>query len=97
MAEELIFLGGFALLVLFWGSRKIPTIPEVAKILGNAKKEFDRASKEFAGPYASQQVTGDDLLTEKAEKIGLSTEGKTREQIAQEIVCKAKSSTTGIS
>lgn len=95
-----IIVGIIAILIFLWGPQKIP---ELARALGRAKREFDQASKEFqagaVGSTGSQpsldnhqvtQKTGDQILIETARQLGIQTEGKTREQIAQEIVNKAK-------
>lgn len=92
-ATELIIIGVIAVVVFLWGPQKIP---ELARALGRAKKEFDTASKEVtdavtstpAAPSMPRPKTGDELLVETARKLGISTEGKTREQISQEIVSK---------
>ncbi|QQG49516.1 MAG: twin-arginine translocase TatA/TatE family subunit [archaeon] len=75
-----------------WGPQKIP---ELARALGRAKKEFDSASKEISATVASasdsaRPKTGDELLVDTAESLGISTAGKTREQISQEIVAKSR-------
>jgi len=125
---------GVILLVFFlWGPQKIP---ELARMLAQARREFDNATREFqkasagiqngtspffaaspsssaapvaaaaALPQASQQdatralpqptaatpsvKTGDQLLIEAARKLGISTIGKTREQIQQDIIAMAQ-------
>lgn len=86
-----IIVGIIAILIFLWGPSKIP---ELARALGRAKKEFEEASKEFtsaSGNSQSPPKTGDQILIETARQLGISTEGKTREQIAQEIINKAKS------
>jgi sec-independent protein translocase protein TatA len=91
-----IIVGIIAILIFLWGPSKIP---ELARALGRAKKEFEEASKEFTSTPAPSQTqalqqvqpkTGDQILIETARQLGISTEGKTREQIAQEILNKAK-------
>jgi sec-independent protein translocase protein TatA len=66
-------------------------IPELARALGSAKKEFSAGAASTPGstsvPLASDQMGGDDLMV-AARKLGISTEGKTREQISAEIVRK---------
>jgi len=80
-------IGIIAVLIL-WGPKKLP---ELAKAIGEAKKEFNRASKELtSSPPTETKPSSEDLLIETARKLGISTEGKTREQISQEIVEKAK-------
>ncbi|RLE62857.1 MAG: twin-arginine translocase TatA/TatE family subunit [Thermoprotei archaeon] len=82
-----------AIVIILWGPQKIP---ELARALGRAKGEFDRAQKEFeeAAKLELERPleSGDDVLIETAKKLGIKTEGKTKEQIAQEIVERAKKS-----
>jgi len=92
-ATELIIIGVIAVVIFLWGPQKIP---ELARALGRAKKEFDTASHEVtqavtttsATPEAPRPKTGDELLVETARKLGIATEGKSREQISQEIVAR---------
>jgi len=81
-----------AVVVILWGPSKIP---ELARALGRAKGEFDKAQKEFesAAKLSSETTaphTSDDALIETAKKLGITTEGKTKEQISQEIVERVK-------
>jgi len=76
------------IVVLFvWGPQKLP---EFAKSIGLARKEIEKAYKEASNPTASPTET--DPLIETAKKLGISTEGKTRSQISDEIVAKGKAS-----
>ena len=92
-----------AIVFLMYGPKKIP---ELAKSIGLARKEFNDASKVASGevpavsstpavaaaaaaPAASS--TGD-VLIDTAKKLGISTEGKTRDQLSSEIVAKAQTS-----
>ena len=98
---EWIVIGVIVLVVFMWGPAKIP---ELAKSLGLAKKQFDDAKKQFDNPtqtlmtVASQAptqqttVSGDDLLIQTARKMGIATEGKTREQITNEMVARTSAS-----
>ena len=88
--EWIVVIGIIAVLIL-WGPKKLP---ELAKAIGEAKKEFNKASKELTSPTPTTETmpSSDDLLIETARKLGISTEGKTKEQISQEIVEKAKAS-----
>jgi sec-independent protein translocase protein TatA len=88
-----IIIGIIVVVIFLWGPQKIP---ELAKALGRARKEFDQASKELEGaggssPQASSvPKSGDQVLMDTARQLGISTEGKTREQISQEIVARSK-------
>jgi sec-independent protein translocase protein TatA len=92
---EIIIIAVILVVVFLWGPAKIP---ELARALGRAKKEFDDASKGVGETIAmvsqpTQQApskTGDQILVETARQLGIITEGKTREQISQEILAKAK-------
>jgi len=97
---EWIIIGVVAIVIIMWGPAKIP---QFARALGQAKGEFSKASKEF-NDAASQESSGkpapsapaqtiktkDEMLLETAQKLGISTEGKTREQISEEISVKVK-------
>ncbi len=99
-ALELLSIGVIVIVIFLWGPGKIP---ELARALGRAKKEFEDASKEvessFTGTTSTATAqptpapkTGDQILIETARKMGIPTEGKTREQISQEIVAKGQPS-----
>ncbi len=100
---EWIIIGVVAIVIIMWGPAKIP---EFAKSLGRAKGEFSKAQKEFTDAATStanapsQRVapaysppaikSKDEMLLETAQKLGVSTVGKTREQISEEISMKVK-------
>ena len=89
---EWIIIGVIAVVVIMWGPSKIP---ELAKALGKAKGEFDKASKEFqtAATTTANSPTvrsNDEVLLETARNLGLSTAGKTREQISADISERVK-------
>lgn len=82
------------LLVLFlWGPERLP---KIARAFGQAKKEFEKASKEATsleeqGKTAQPSDVGslsDEKLLEVAKTLGISTEGKSREALVQEIKAK---------
>ncbi|MDG6995519.1 MAG: twin-arginine translocase TatA/TatE family subunit [Nitrososphaerota archaeon] len=91
-----------AVIVFLFGANKIP---QIAKGIGQARREFEMASKGITDPLlnattptvaqsppganASTQTTEDPLIT-VAKKEGIETQGKTREQIASEIAWKLK-------
>jgi sec-independent protein translocase protein TatA len=90
---EWIIIGVVAIVIIMWGPAKIP---ELAKALGKAKGEFDKASKEFqtAATTTANAPTvrsNEEVLLETARNLGISTDGKTREQISTEIADRVKS------
>ncbi len=98
---EWIIIGVVAIVIIMWGPAKIP---QFARALGQAKGEFSKASKEFndaansdtpTKPAANTTTkpaikTKDEMLLETAQKLGIATEGKTREQLSEEISIKVK-------
>jgi sec-independent protein translocase protein TatA len=99
---EWIIIGVVAIVIIMWGPAKIP---QFARALGQAKGEFSKASKEFnnaalntenntpvvAKPAPTPEIrTKDGMLLETAQKLGIPTEGKTREQLSEEISVKVK-------
>jgi sec-independent protein translocase protein TatA len=89
--EWLIVLG-ILLVVFLWGPQKLP---ELARSIGLAKKEFDKAAKEVSSsttqspPPSQQPATATDPLIVAAKSLGITTEGKTKEEIAKEIADKS--------
>ena len=83
---EVIVIGIILVVIFIWGPNKIP---EIARGLGRARKEFDEASKGLTGgsttsPRIESNVS--DPLIDTAQKLGISTAGKTRQEISDEIV-----------
>ena len=87
---EWLIIIGILVVVFLWGPQKLP---ELAKSIGLAKKEFEKAAKEAtttattATGTTSQAAT--DPLIVAARELGISTEGKTKEEIAKEIAEKS--------
>ncbi|MCL4517650.1 MAG: twin-arginine translocase TatA/TatE family subunit [Thaumarchaeota archaeon] len=91
-----------AVIVFLFGANKIP---QIAKGIGQARREFEMASKGITDPLSSvstaaampntsppstgTQTTEDPLIT-AAKKEGIETQGKTRDQIASELGWKLK-------
>ena len=87
---QLIVIGIIVIVVILWGPKKIP---ELARSIGIARRDFTQASKESANPTAGQLTAAnapDQTLIDTARKLGIDTEGKTREQISDEIVNRVK-------
>jgi len=86
---EWLIVVGVILVIFIWGPQKLP---ELARSIGLAKKEFDKATKEAAAtggattttPTTPEPPVGEPLLV-AARSLGISTEGKTKEEIAKEI------------
>jgi sec-independent protein translocase protein TatA len=111
---ELGVIAVMALVLFIWGPQKIP---EVARMIGRARREFEDASKEIRNitnsmvpqvesgtaakalrsltetppPPQTSIRSGDQILIDTARKLGIATQGKTREQIQEEIVATAQS------
>jgi len=93
-----IVIAVVVIVFLMYGPKKIP---ELARSIGLARKEFSDASKqplasETTAPIATMAPattpsTGDALL-DTARKLGINTEGKTRDEISSEIVARAQKS-----
>lgn len=85
----IILVAGVALLI--WGPSKIP---ELAKGLGRAKAEFEKASRgDFSTSLNTETVrssSSDDTIVILASSLGIKTEGKTKEQVVREIVANIK-------
>jgi sec-independent protein translocase protein TatA len=85
---EWLIVVGILLVVFLWGPQKLP---ELARSIGLAKKEFEKAAKEASTPTSagtsSVQPATDPLIT-AAKNLGITTEGKTKEEITKEIADK---------
>lgn len=108
--DPVVWILIIAVVVFLFGANKIP---QFAKAIGQAKKEFDQAAKEIknpspeptnqpqaavtgptahnltAAPAQPSAQTGDPLIL-AAQKEGIDTQGKTRDQIATELAWKLK-------
>ena len=102
---EWIIIGVVAIVIIMWGPAKIPqfarALGQAKGEFSKASKEFNNAANldsptqpvatttRIIAP-ASTIKTKDELLLETAQKLGIPTEGKTREQLSEEISVKAK-------
>ncbi|MEM0383755.1 MAG: twin-arginine translocase TatA/TatE family subunit [Candidatus Caldarchaeum sp.] len=91
---EWIVVAVVVLLLFLWGPEKLP---KIARSIGQAKKEFEKASKGFeeeiskaASLQASTSSPPDDKLLEVARALNIQTEGLTRDEIAKAIVEKSQ-------
>ncbi len=88
---EWIVVGVIVIVIFVFGPSKLP---EVARSLGRARKEFEEASRGITSPMSYTpriEDTSTDPLIEVAQKLGISTEGRTRQEISDEIVKAAQS------
>lgn len=88
----MIVIGVVAVVFLMMGPKKIP---ELAKSLGLARREFAKGATESSEPSLGstekgQSASGEGALIEAARKLGIGTEGKTNAEISEEIVRKAQ-------
>jgi len=90
---ELIVVVVIIAAILLWGPKKLP---ELARSIGEAKKEWEKTSREgqtFTTQILTPPVSAEDTLIKTAKELGITTEGKTKDQISAEIVQKAKQTT----
>ena len=101
---EWIIIGVVAIVIIMWGPAKIPefakSLGRAKGEFNKAQKEFTDAAiststtTNTAAVVESRPATSikskDEMLLESAHKLGISTEGKTRAQISEEISIKAK-------
>ncbi len=94
-SNEILLL--LVVLLLILGPTKLPAL---ARGLGQALREFKKAAQglyeeEIVKPpsqirtsTSNVALSQDDDLLEIAKKLGIETEGKTREQIKQEVIAR---------
>ena len=86
-AWEWIVIVFIIIAIFLWGPQKLP---QLARALGQARREFERASREPLEPAADE-----DILIRMAKELGISTEGKTREEISREIIERGRAGPRG--
>jgi sec-independent protein translocase protein TatA len=80
---EWLIIVAILLVVFLWGPQKLP---ELARSIGLAKKEFEKAAKEVSTTTTATTTEGNaDPLITAAKNLGITTEGKTKEEIAKAI------------
>jgi TatA/E family protein of Tat protein translocase len=103
---EWIIIGVVAIVIIMWGPAKIPEFAKaLGKAKGEfskAQKEFSDAALSTSATTTSATFvdsrpapspvikTKDEMLLETAQRLGIPTDGKTREQISEEISVKVK-------
>jgi sec-independent protein translocase protein TatA len=86
---QILIIGVVAVAILLWGPSKIP---QLARSIGRARREFELGSKESGDSTPGPSVGSgtDDALINTAKQLGVTTEGKTRDEISNEIVQRVK-------
>lgn len=87
---EAITVVAILVILFIWGPQKLP---EMARSIGLAKREFEKATKEMTtlatsattAPSTSTASTQQDPLIVAAKSLGITTEGKNKEELASEI------------
>ena len=79
---EWIIIIGLIIVLLIWGPEKIP---KLARSLGQAKREFEKASKEAEATVQELVNSTADPILDLAKELGIDTKGKTKEEIMREI------------
>jgi len=101
---EWIIIGVVAIVIIMWGPAKIPqfarALGQAKGEFKKASKEFSDAANDAsistsaaqaAAPVPAKTMkTKDEMLLETAQKLGIPTEGKTRDQLSEEISIKVK-------
>jgi TatA/E family protein of Tat protein translocase len=102
---EWIIIGVVAIIIIMWGPAKIPqfarALGQAKGEFKKASKEFNNAANadtsvsnnasQITAPVPAQTMkTKDEMLLETAQKLGIPTEGKTRDQLSEEISIKVK-------
>ncbi|HEX9816010.1 MAG TPA: twin-arginine translocase TatA/TatE family subunit [Candidatus Thermoplasmatota archaeon] len=80
---EIMFL--LLLILLLFGAQKIP---DLARSLGRAQREFTKAREEIVDAQATP--TDDERVRKAAKDLGLTVEGRTTEEVRQAIADKMK-------
>jgi len=78
------------LVVLLFGAHKIP---ELARSLGRAQREFQRARDEVAREVETSDSSEDQRVRRAARDLGIPVEGKTTEDLKAAIAAKVAAPT----
>ena len=83
---EGVFIAIILVVLFVFGPHKLP---EMARSIGQAKREFEKAAKEFSTatltPTKTTESVAQDPIIVAAKSLGITTEGKTKEELAGEI------------
>jgi len=85
-ATEWIVIIILLIALLIFGPSKIP---ELARAIGRARREYEKALREDV-KESEEKSSSEDKIFDLARKLGIKTEGKTRDEILGEIEEKLK-------
>jgi sec-independent protein translocase protein TatA len=85
-AAEWIVIIILLIALLIFGPSKIP---ELARAIGRARREYEKALREDV-KESEEKSSSEDKIFDLARKLGIKTEGKTRDEILSEIEEKLK-------
>ncbi len=87
---EVLIIAAIIIILLLWGPQKLP---QMARSIGQAKREFEKTAKEVTEAAKIPTGTGEnvpqDPLIIAAKSLGITTEGKTKEELVKEIAAKS--------
>ncbi len=87
--EALIIL--LVIILLIWGPTKLP---QLAKAIGKALYEFRRASQGLIEEEEAKKLRegsiDEETLKKIAERLGIETEGKSRDKLIEEVIREAE-------
>ncbi len=80
------------IVLIIFGPKKLP---ELARAIGDSVRNYKKASVGMWEEESKPQIKGEAaVLIETAKKLGIKTEGKTLEQISEEIARSASKSSS---
>ncbi len=83
-----IVIGVVVVAIFLWGPSKIP---EIARAVGRARKEFTQGLNETPSPSPEPEAKSpDQTLLDTSRQLGIQTEGKTTHQLSDKIVKRVK-------
>jgi sec-independent protein translocase protein TatA len=85
--DPVVWILILAVIVFLFGASRIP---QFAKSLGQARREFDKGWRGDStdATHSSAALGDDDPLVQAAKREGIDTTGKTKEQISSELAWK---------
>jgi len=83
--SEILFI--LLLVVLLFGAHRIP---ELARALGRAQREFQRARDDVQRELETQEQPEDERVRRAARDLGISVEGKSTEELRAAIATKVQ-------